>query len=102
MAKPSSSMAKSRSGFSVSREAAPPSLGARDGRLRVPATDRLRRGGVPARGGQHAAALQGGHERARGGVPGNEGAVLPGLPGSRSPLVPERGGGRAGRGGAVG
>ena len=40
-------------------QAVAPPDGARDRRLRVPARDRLRGGGVPARGRQHATALQG-------------------------------------------
>ena len=40
-------------------QAAASPVGARDRRLRVPARDRLRGGGVPARRRQHAAALQG-------------------------------------------
>ncbi len=69
-------------GHRAEGEAAVPALRARDGRVRVPARHRLRRRGVPARRRQHAAPVQGGDEPARGDVAGNEGAVLPRLPGS--------------------
>ena len=63
-------------------------LGARDGRVRVPARDRLRGRGVPARGRQHAAPVQGGDERDRVDVARHEGAVLPRLPRPRRAAVP--------------
>ena len=68
-------------------QAAVPALGAGDRRVRVPAGDRLRRGGVPARGRQHAAPVQGRHERHRVDVARDEGAVLPRVPGAGSAAV---------------
>ncbi len=68
-------------------QAAVPALGAGDGRVRVPAGHRLRGGGVPARGRQHAAPVQGRHERHRVDIPRDEGAVLPGVPGAGSAAV---------------
>ena len=55
-----------RDGLGAQGQAAVPAVRARDGRVRVPARHRLRGGGVPARGRQHAAPLQGGDERDRG------------------------------------
>ena len=69
-------------------EAAVPALRAGDRRVRVPAGHRLRRRGVPARGRQHAAPVQGRHERHRGDVAGDEGPVLPGVPRARAAPVP--------------
>ncbi len=63
-------------------QAAVPALGAGDRRVRVPAGHRLRGGGVSARGRQHAAPVQGRHERHRVDVARDEGAVLPGVPGA--------------------
>ena len=68
-------------------QAAVPALGAGDRRVRVPAGHRLRGGGVPARGRQHAAPVQGRHERHRVDVARDEGAVLPGVPGAGSAAV---------------
>ena len=46
-------------GLRAQGQAALPALGARDRRVRVPARDRLRGRGVPARGREHAAPIQG-------------------------------------------
>jgi sulfur carrier protein ThiS len=78
-------------------QAAVPALGARDRGVRVPARDRLRGGGVPARRRQHAAPLQGGDEPARINVTRDQGSVLPRVPRPGGDAVRDARRGPAGR-----
>ena len=76
-------------------QASPSPVRARDGRLRLLAWHRLRGRGVPARRREHAAPIQGSHERDRADLAGDQGTVLPRVSGARHAAVPVGGSGGA-------